>query len=897
MRHKHLTILVFTLYLLLLSFTHTSGSEDVIKAIEVEGLTRMSQEELIDLICFRVGDRLDRSELSRGIRRAFRKGIFTDIKVVSEPYDGGIRLKYIVKEIPVVKGITIKGNRWVSPKKLKEIFIFKEGEDFREEFLSRAESELLDFYHKKGFPRASVKITVSKEAPGKVNIGVSIEEGEPLIIKEIEVPQEVRDYIDISPGDIYDTEVVEKEVERLKAYYKKRSYIKPIVGPYSFSDGVLKIPVEPGQRLEVYFKENFAISTKRLMKELTFMEDEEVTEESIKEAVERIRRLYLSKGYYYANVAAGMESLEDVIRVTLFIFEGKRVILKAIGFQGITFSPEVLKGIIPLEEEKPFNANLLSDSRESIIRFYNALGYLQADVTEIKKEFKEDGTELYVEFIVNEGPQTTIKEINITGNKAIETAEIRSVIHLRETDPYNVIDVGDARYAIQNLYRRYGYLEARVDVETIIDNGMAFINFYIEEDKPSIIGKVIIRGNRKTRDKIIRREVTLKEGDPFNYEELLRIKQRLYNLGLFDEVSIEILEPEPSAVKEDRIARDMLITLREGKAGAVEIGLGYGDYERFRGSFDISYSNLGGYNRRIGFRVNGSSVEQRYAFNFREPWLFNKPNLPFTFFLIKEKKRSINLDTKEVLYRIDKLSILGSIEKDLTRRLKAGISYEYSFVDTKDVKPGVILSREDTGTLGIGSISPSLFYDTRDDPFDPTSGSLNGVVLKFASKAFFSETEFIKATFQSSWFFELKRGLVFATSFRGGVAHASGGIDELPLVERFFLGGRTTVRGYSHDTLGPKSAEGDPTGGNVFALINGEFRISLGRGFGLVTFVDGGNVWKVIDDVEFPLKYTAGIGLRYRTPVGPVRIDYGHKLNREAGESTGEIHFSFGHAF
>jgi outer membrane protein insertion porin family len=169
--------------------------------------------------------------------------------------------------------------------------------------------------------------------------------------------------------------------------------------------------------------------------------------------------------------------------------------------------------------------------------------------------------------------------------------------------------------------------------------------------------------------------------------------------------------------------------------------------------------------------------------------------------------------------------------------------------------------------------------------------------LKFASKAFFSETEFIKATFQSSWFFELKKGIVFAASFRGGVAHAFGDTEELPLVERFFLGGRTTVRGYSHDTLGPKSAEGDPTGGNVFALINGEFRISLGRGFGLVTFVDGGNVWKVIDDVEPSLKYTVGAGLRYRTPVGPVRIDYGHKLERETGESAGEIHFSFGHAF
>jgi len=119
----------------------------------------------------------------------------------------------------------------------------------------------------------------------------------------------------------------------------------------------------------------------------------------------------------------------------------------------------------------------------------------------------------------------------------------------------------------------------------------------------------------------------------------------------------------------------------------------------------------------------------------------------------------------------------------------------------------------------------------------------------------------------------------------------------MPLIERFFLGGRTTIRGYGHDMLGPKGADDTPTGGNVFALVNGEFRMPIRKGFGIVTFVDGGNVWIRTNDIDAELKYTAGIGLRYATPVGPVRLDYGHKLNREQGESAGELHFSFGHAF
>jgi outer membrane protein insertion porin family len=170
-------------------------------------------------------------------------------------------------------------------------------------------------------------------------------------------------------------------------------------------------------------------------------------------------------------------------------------------------------------------------------------------------------------------------------------------------------------------------------------------------------------------------------------------------------------------------------------------------------------------------------------------------------------------------------------------------------------------------------------------------------MLKFASGILLSETEFIKAVVQSSWYFQLRRGLVFAFSFKGGAAHGLGESAELPLIERFFLGGRNTVRGYTHDTLGPKGAEDNPTGGNAFVLFNTEFRISLGRGFGLVAFVDSGNVWKKISNVSTELRYTTGLGLRYNTPIGPVRIDYGYKLNRERGESAGEIHFSLGHAF
>jgi outer membrane protein insertion porin family len=881
-------------YFITPSVSMASEAKTVVEEIEVRGLTRISGGELIDLISIERGDIIDGDKLREGVRRVFKKGIFYDLKVEAEPYKDGIKLIYTAEEMPLVKKVLIEGNKSLSSGELKKALLYKEGVEFRREFLDSAVSRLYGRYRDKGFPDAKIETDVEAKTKGAVIVRIRIDEGAPQIIKALNMPNEFKSYIHTKAGDVFDKGKVEKDIKKLSEYFKKLDYINPLIGPYKFSDGVLAIPINLGRRLEVLFEKNEAISRKRLLRELPFMEEGDVTEESVEEAAEKIRNLYLSEGYYNANVASAYEVDEDYISVTFFIFEGERIFLRDVRFSGNTISEEALKSIMPFREKKPFNAALLEESKDALIIFYNALGYLQADVTEVKKVLNDGDNGIRLEFVIKEGRQTLIKSVRVSGNRNVSGSDIQRVLHLNENMPYNIIDIRDARYRIQSLYSDRGYMDARIEVQSTIYDDKAFLDYMITENRPSVVGKIIIRGNIKTKDKIIRRELTLKEGETYNYGEVLNTRDRLYRLGLFSEVKIDIIEPDD---KEKEDIKDMLISLKESAQGAVEMSVGYGDYERFRGSVELRYRNIGGYNRQAGIRAEISSVEEKYALDFREPRLFNNPALPLNVSLSKESRRALNIETKEVLYKIDKTSFIAGVEKELKKGLKASLMYEYSFNNTTDVMPGVILSREDTGTLAISSISPSLFYDLRDNPFDPTSGSLYGVTLKFASKAYLSESEFIKGTFQSSWFFPLKKGIVFALSLKGGVAHSFGETDELPLIERFFLGGRTTVRGYGHDLLGPKGVDDTPTGGNVFALVNGEFRIPVYKGFGIVTFVDAGNVWIRSNDVDATLKYTAGLGLRYRTPVGPLRIDYGHKLKKEEGESAGEVHFSFGQAF
>jgi outer membrane protein insertion porin family len=329
----------------------------------------------------------------------------------------------------------------------------------------------------------------------------------------------------------------------------------------------------------------------------------------------------------------------------------------------------------------------------------------------------------------------------------------------------------------------------------------------------------------------------------------------------------------------------------------VELSLGYAEYERYRGVLDIGYRNLFGMNRQASLRLELSSLEKRYIIQYHEPWFLGYP-LHFRTYILGEDREELNVDTRDTLYRITRHTVSSGIEKKIGENVKAELYYEFSLVNTFDVQPDIVLSREDTGTLVISGARLGVIYDTRDNPFNPTKGLFSGVTVKFTSPIFLSETHFVKLILYGNTYHKMASWLVLAASLRGGVAQGYRDTTELPIVERFFLGGRTTVRGYIQDGLGPKGADDNPIGGNAYLMENLEMRAAITDSLGVVAFLDGGNVWLKIDEMNLnDVKFTTGLGLRYNTPVGPIRVDYGHKLQREKGESAGELHFSIGHAF
>ncbi len=303
---KLIVLFLMLSFTLPLPFAHSEGL--IVREVEYVGLNRINEEELSDIMSISAGKPLDRDLLGEAVKRGFRKEIFTDIQIVTEPYDGGVKLKVIVKEIPLIRKIIVRGNKYFSTRNIKKIISFRDDEDFREDISGQEKSALLLFYKRKGFPDAAVEIHAGKSKnPPAVDLFVNITEGEPLIVRNIDMPEKAKKRMKFSEGDILDIDLLDKDIEKLKEYYKSENYINPAIGPYELMDGNLLIPLGKGPQLELLFEGNNVYDDDDLEEEVTFIDDEMVSEDSIKESVERIREMYLSKGYLYAQVVSGIE--------------------------------------------------------------------------------------------------------------------------------------------------------------------------------------------------------------------------------------------------------------------------------------------------------------------------------------------------------------------------------------------------------------------------------------------------------------------------------------------------------------------------------------------------------------------------------------------------------------
>lgn len=740
-----LTVIYAFIFALLSCVPSTARAEavenPVVNVVEVKGLGRVEEGAVRNRISQRAGALLSPETVSEDIKAIYGMGYFDDVRAEVEPFEGGVKLIYIVREKPTIRRVEIYGNEEVGDEKLKE------------------------------------KLTVS-------------------------------------PGSMAETVLIQNNADILRQTYEEEGYplalVVPVISEASEGRAVITYYVEEGPRVKV--------------KKIVIKGNREISTGDIRGAMKTKDRWYR--------------------------FWGKR-----------------------------YKKAVLASDVERIKELYHNNGFVKAEVGEPELEFSEDRKKLKLVIEVTEGSRFRISGIGFSGNAVYTDEELGERI---ESSPGEVLrrkTLGEDVSTITEMYTEKGYAlaSAQPDIELDDEAREAHVVFRVYEDSPYRIGRIDISGNEKTRDKVIRREMRLDEGELFNSRLLSRSYERLTNLNFFEEIRFE---PVPDV--HDKTL-DIDVSVKERSTGFLNVAGGYSSVDKFVAMLSVTQGNLGGRGQYLKLSSEFSSRSTLYEVSFREPWLFDRP-VSFDTSVFRSERDYTKYDKRSTGFSLG----LGRSFKEYWR---VSTGYRFERVKVFNIaEDATSIIREQEGTSTTSSIYPSLSRDSRDNFLAPHRGSRNAVYLTYAGLG--GDNRFVKARLDSSWYFPVTSNTTFSVKGRYGYATGVAG-KELPLYERYRVGGSTTVRGLRD--VGPKDDSGVYIGGEQMLVFNIDYTFPLVRearfygGF----FYDTGAAF----DRVIGMKDSAGAGIVWLSPIGPFSLYWAAIINPEEHEPTYRWEFSIGTFF
>jgi outer membrane protein insertion porin family len=606
----------------------------------------------------------------------------------------------------------------------------------------------------------------------------------------------------------------------------------------------------------------------------------------LNEAVERINELYKSKGYYNTttNVSVSYPS-ENQAEVTFSIDEGKKIFIGEIRFEGnSTFDDDDLQDAIETAERNwlswitetgVLKMEILKQDAFRIGAFYNNNGFIEVKVGEPVVEQKED--ELFITFRIEEGPRYKVGTVEIAGDLLEDRDKLLARLKIRDEEFLNRQTLRTDSLGLTDMYAEKGYAfaEVRPRVDSAPDSKRVDIVFQIDKGPLVYFNRVEISGNTRTRDNVIRRDLTVQEGGVFDSKAIRKSTENLNRLGHFEEASVI---PQPTLLENQM---DVQVEVKEKSTGQFSIGAGYSSSDSLLFMAEISENNLMGTGNRLALAANLSSVSNYYNLSFTNPRIMDSKVLAG--FNVFNWEKEYDDYTKE--------STGGGVNLGHSLFEEWRINYGYAYTDTDltDIAENasiVILRSRDINITS--AVRVSVGRDTRNNYYNASSGSVNTVSVEYAGGFLGGDAEFTKVEATSSWFFPLPYDFVFHLKGSAGQAFENED-DKLPVYEHFYLGGLNSIRGFETSRVSPiDPVTGERIGGDKMWYANVEVIFPLFEEMGLrgVVFTDFGKV-----------KKAAGIGFRWLSPVGPLRLEWGYNLDPEDDEDSSVWDFSIGGAF
>jgi len=901
-----MTTIVFVLPLN--SFPHAERiSLPFVSKIIIKVNGQESGEGIEEMLSVKEGEAFSLKKTTDSVKNIFKTGHFSDIQVLKEG-EQDVQLTFLLTRRLFTRNIFFTGERVVPKRKLREsLNSIRKDTAFSEEKLNKAQEEIREVLRRRGYFQAEISPSVERDLESySAYVFFEISPGERYIIKKIDFAGDIllskdrlKKEMKSREGDVYIPVRVEEDILKLKEIYHSLGYQQAEVniGGERIDDKegcvYLTLEVNPYKKIEITVK-----GAQVPLSLLRPIWEEKIFEEwGLAEGEAKIISYLRKKGYLFPHVDSSIQSVDNEIRVIHDVIPGERYRIQDISFEGSKyFTSSQLQEELEIAKKIPFfswvDGERLFELPWEIEILYSTHGFPQ---TMVDLNFIKQEKEVKAVFIIEEGQQTTVERISFAGNSFFTAEQLLEQIGSFERGPFFLPNVQKDIEKLETFYLNQGIRRTEIiaNLERK-EGGLVILDFIISEGEKIKIERIVITGNKVTRRNTILKEIRIKEGDYAYYESIVETRRRLERLGVFSEIKIEEVPISPGK-------ENLVISLREGDRNYASLGIGletksepytfaiWNAVVRPRGIAEYIRGNILGTASQLSFVAQVSPKETRGVISLEQPYLFGLPwRASWNAWAEQEERKSYSYERRGI-----SLTAIRPASQNLTflttlrwaRTVLFDLEIEESEVDRQN-QP-----------YSASSISGSFIWDRRDDSFNTERGSFLSFVSEWAYPIFQAESDYLKNFIKHQQFFPLFSGFSLSSTARLGLATG-----EIPIHERFFAGGSNSFRGERFDELGPKDpSTSKPVGGNAMLLFNFEFTFPLLSAvkdlYGAV-FYDKGNVFPEIRDINLAsLDDAVGFGIRYRTPLGPIRFELGWNLDVPKEERKPLVFITIGNVF
>ncbi len=929
-------------------------------------ITKVSHEDLSKLILLREGEVFTTSKARATISLLHQTGFFFDVQISTHAATSGkvaVQIKLI--RLHLVGKISFRGKLGLGQQVLRRELALRGGEAFTAHTFGETTRRLNQLYPKHGFYQAIIQASSQIDSEkARVNVTFEIKVGKRAQIRSLTIdvegpisPGELASQISSRRGHDYSGIQFQEDIGRLQTYLALKGFFRPEIeggGETNYDERTnsvaLELSVRSGDLTEVVF-EGIELSSEEL-KELPVYRFRNTGEPILIKTANQLKLLLQKQGYLLAQVQSEtLQTPSTEPRIVFTVSKGPQYKVGEVLIEGNTsIDSKSLLARSATKKAGTFGRGLLTDEtieldKERLLSAYARTGYLDAVVTH---KIREEGDNVRLVYQVTEGPRYIVRSLSFAGNQEVTTERLERFLTMKEDQTFSPSGLAEDRAYLIGLYQDQGFRDVEVTTELSYDDrGTVDLIYSISEGSRFFVDDVVVVGTEKTRRQTVDEQILARKDEPLSLRRNLQSETNLYDLGVFKSVKVAEI---PSSV--DPAYRTVLFTVDESSRYSITYGVGYNySYgpsasEGFRGTFGLTNNNFLGRAHTLSFGTRVSSLRQRANVALTMPRFF-KLKLPTVISVTASNENRIQTENGEITvkgrpYDSLRYSISTQSEKVLSRRESMFYRYEFASVrnslpDDPDLPPLEFYREEER--LRLSSISASYVNESRVNPLNPTEGFFLSGDAKLTAKILGSERQFIRFLGQGRYYHPLGENLIFASSLRLGIIQPFGNTleveeipdpredgtdpgedrtpDPVPISERFFAGGPTTLRGLPLDLAGPLLIDPEtgepvlvntgggnlapvPLGGNVLGVLNLELRFPLFFLFGGNFFYDGGNVFASPTRIAFSkLSHDVGFGLSIRTPIGPFRIDAAYNPNPPdvTGFSKWNFHINFGHPF